>query len=260
MTTTDPWQIIFDKAGALADSLLHNLPKSEFDLIDLDEKVASVVTELGRGEVDPRKDWSVIIRPTNKNVELDKKIDDHFEIALRQALFVRVLFEFHMQKVRKHLSEHSQPSAIMKIGEDMLTAFACAHQHSTAWRLLREFRDKSYEKRSRSANQVKAEKKEEREVLLRCLIDTLISRLRPQGGWRSYVLAAQQISIEVASIAESLSLPISSDKDELSEKIQLMIWKEPRLRNAYNADAKEPLDEPVKTRKTTLKVEFKERE
>ncbi|MWJ29291.1 hypothetical protein GPM19_13985 [Halomonas sp. ZH2S] len=260
MTTTDPWQMIFDKAGHIFDSLLHELPKSKFDAIDFNDKVESVVKELASGEVNPREDWSVIIRSTNKKVKLDEKIDDHFEIALRQAMFVRVLFEFHMQKIKEQYSESSQPGMLMKIGEEMLAAFACAQQHATAWRLLTQVRDKSYEVRSQKAAQVKIDKKEEREALLRSLIETHLGRLRPKGGWRSHILAAQQVSIEVASIAESLSLPISSDQDELSEKVQMMIWKEPRLRKAYNENAKEPLDEPIKSRRVYVKEIFSEEE
>lgn len=252
MAAIDPWQMIFDKAGELADSLLHEQPKGKVDAVDFEEKVISTVKEIAYGEVNPRKDWSVIIKSVSKGNKIDEKIGEHFEIALRQAVFVRVLFEHHMQKIRECYSESSQPRMLMKVGEEMLAAFACAQQHATAWRLLKAVRDKSYGARSQNANQVKSEKKEERELLLRSLVESSLGRLRPGGGWRSHVIAAQVISEDLAAIAASYSLPITSDEDELSEKVQLMIWKEPRLRKAYNETAKHPLDEPVKTRKVVL--------
>lgn len=62
----DPWQVIFDKAGDLADSLLHAQPKAEFDAVDFEEKIVSVVKEIASGKVDPKEDWAVIIRPIKK--------------------------------------------------------------------------------------------------------------------------------------------------------------------------------------------------
>ena len=247
--TLDPWQMVFDKAGELADSLLHEQPKSKIDAVDIEDQIINAVKEIARGEVNPREDWSVIIRPVNKKSKIDEKIEEHFEVALRQSVFVRVLFEYHMQKVREHYSETSQPGELMKIGEEMLAAFACAQQHATAWRLLKEVRDKSYETRSKNANQIKAEKKEESDLLLRCLIETSLDRLRPAGGWRSHILASQVIAKDLSSMRETYSIPIIADEDELSEKVQLMIWKESRLRKAYNETAKQLLDEPIKTRK-----------
>lgn len=157
-----------------------------------------------------------------------------------------------MQKIRESYSENSQPRMLMKVGEDMLAAFACAQQHATAWRLLIEVRDKSYETRSQNANQIKAEKKVESELLLRSLIEPSLERLRPTGGWRSHIIAAQSIAKDLATMAVSYSLPITRDVDDLSEKVQLMIWKEPRLRKAYNEAAKKPLEEPAKTRKAVI--------
>ncbi|MCH4565059.1 hypothetical protein MKP05_18330 [Halomonas sp. EGI 63088] len=256
VTTTDPWQMIFDRAGELGDAILREQPKSKFDLIDYESQVIGMIKEISGGRINPRDDWSVIMRPVNKENKLDEKIESHFHIALRQTVFVRVLFEYHMEKIKENYAESSQPGALMKVGEEMLSAFACAQQHATAWRLLKEVRDKSYETRSQSANQTRAERKKERELLLRCLIETSLDRLRPAGptgGWRSHILAGQVIAKDLSSMAESYSLPIITDEDELSEKVQLMIWKEPRLRKAYNESAKEPLKEPIKTRKAVLK-------
>lgn len=254
----DPWQVIFDKAGDLADSLLHAQPKGEFDAVDFEEKIVGVVKEIASGEVDPKEDWSVIIRPVKKQEVFDAKVSKHFEIALRQAVFVRILFESHMQRIKKRYSEASQPRELMIIGEDMLFAFSCAQQHATAWRLLKEVRDKSNDARSQYAHQVKAEKKEESELLLRGLIESSLERLRPGGGWRSYIIAAQDIAKDLATTSETYALPITSNEGELSEKIQRMIWRETRLRKAYNEAAKEPLDEPVKVRKMYVNSGFEE--
>lgn len=260
MTTLDPWYLIFDKAGDLADSLLHEQPKSKVDAVDIENQIISSVKKIASGDVNPREDWSVIIRPVNQKGKLDEKIEEHFEVALRQSVFVRVLFEYHMQKIREHYPESSQPGALMKIGEEMLAAFACAQQHATAWRLLKEVRDKSFEKRSQNANQVKAEKKEESELLLRSLIESSLERLRPGGDWRSHIIAAQDIAKDLSAMAENYALPITSNEDKLSEEIQLMIWKEPRLRKAYNENAKQPLDEPVKMRRMHVDVKLSEEE
>ncbi|EWH02091.1 hypothetical protein Q427_10585 [Halomonas sp. BC04] len=254
--TIDPWQMIFDKAGDLADALLHEQPESEIDSVDREEKVVGAMQKIASGEVSPREDWSVIIRPVRKRDTLDEKIDYHFEIAIRQAVFVRALYEHDMQKIKQYFSEISQFGMAMKVGEDMLSAFACAQQHATAWRLLRAIRDKSNQAKSPKANQVKAERKEERELLLRSLIESSLGRLRPRGGWRNHVVAGQVIAKELAEMAASYSLPITSDEDELSDKVQLMIWKEPRLRAAYNENANKPLDEPVKVRKVLLKFDL----
>ncbi|NAW33493.1 hypothetical protein [Halomonas alimentaria] len=162
VTTTDPWQMIFDKAGDLADSLLHELPKSKVDAVDMEGQVVSTIEKIATGEVDPRKDWSVIIRPVSKESMIDERIDEHFDIALRQAVYVRIIFEYHMQKIKGYFSEASQAGMLMKVGEEMLDAFGCAQQHATAWRLLKAVRDKSL--RSQNGNQIKADKKEERAV------------------------------------------------------------------------------------------------
>nr|WP_298410499.1 hypothetical protein [uncultured Halomonas sp.] len=254
MKTIDSWQMVFDKAGDLADSLLHEQPKDMVDALDIEEQIISAIQELASGEVNPKEDWSVIIKPVSKGSKIDERIANHFDIALRQAVFVRVLFEYHMQKIKEYYSESSQLGMLIKVGEDMLAAYACAQQHATAWRLLSGVRDKSYETRSQNANQIKAEKKEERELLLRCLIESSLERLRPGGGWRSHIIAAQIIAEDLGTMAASYALPITSDEDELSEKVQLMIWKEPRLRKAYNETAKKPIEEPVKTRKIVLSL------
>lgn len=83
MAAIDPWQMIFDKAGELADSLLHEQPKGKVDAVDFDEQVISTVKEIAYGEVNPREDWSVIIKPVRKGDKIDEKIGEHFEIALR---------------------------------------------------------------------------------------------------------------------------------------------------------------------------------
>lgn len=256
VATIDPWQMVFDQAVELADSLLQAQPKGEVDSLDIKEQVIRTVQAIASGEVAPREDWSVIVRPVNNKVKLDEKIDEHFDIALRQAMFVRVLFEYHMKEIKENYVESVQPSMLMKVGEEMLFAFACAQQHATAWRLLTEVRDKSYEARSQKATQAKNERKEEREVLLRSLIEASLRRLRPRGRWRTHILAAQEISVDLAGISDSLSLPISNDPDELSDKVQLMIWKEPQLRKTYNENAREPLPEPVKIQKGFVKVDY----
>lgn len=256
MTHVDPWHIIFEKTCALIDALFDEQPKSEVDAIDIDTQVYNVIGDIACGRVDPRSDWSLVIKPENKGERLDKKIEDHFDIALRQTAYARIIFESHMQKVKDNCPESVQPSKLMKLGEEMLAAFACAQQHSTAWRLLIEVRDKNYQTRSQKAAQVKAEKKEEREVLLLCLIEPALNRLRPQGGWRSHILAAQSIAQDVKALAASYSLPISSNEDELSENVEKMIWKESRLRKVYNENAKEPLDEPVKMRRVNVNAKF----
>ena len=260
MTTTDPWQMIFDKAGDLADSLLHEQPKSEFDAVDFEEKVVSFVKEIAYGEVNPREDWSVVIRPVNKKNKVDEEIEKHLEIALRQAVFVRILFEYDMQKIKDRISEASQPGMIMKVGNEMLDAFACAQQHATAWRFLKAVRDKSFNTRSRSGNQVKADKKEEKEVMLRSMVEVSLNHLRPQNGWRNPVLASQEVAEYIVDNFKGLPLNFPMDKGEISEKVHQFILKDSRFRKAYEDNAKEPIGEPVKTRSAFVKIDFGQEE
>ncbi|GKW48614.1 hypothetical protein [Halomonas sp. NCCP-2165] len=259
VATLDPWYLIFDKAGDLVDALLHEQPKGEFDAIDFEGTISDTVEKIASAEFNPQEDWSVIIRPVNNGEKLDEKIDRHFEIAVRQSVYVRILYEYNMGRIKENYSESSQPGMLMKVGETMLSAFACAQQHATAWRILKEVRNKSYDKRSQAANQIKAEKKSERELLLRSLIEPALERLRPSGNWRSHVFAAQVIAKYISEISSSCSLPISDNEDELSEKIERMIFTESRLRKAYNENAKQPLDEPAKTRKMNMQVNFGEK-
>ncbi|MBS9403712.1 hypothetical protein KG088_08725 [Halomonas sp. TRM85114] len=260
VTTTDPWQMIFDKAGDLADSLLHEQPKSEFDAVDFEEKVVSVLKKIAYGEVNPREDWSVIIRPVNKKSKLDEEIEKHFEIALRQAVFVRVIFEYDMQKIRANFPEVSQRSMLLRSGEEMLDALSCAQQHATAWRLLKEVRDKSFEARSRNASRVKDEIKEEKKVMLRSMIEPSIERLRPPGGWLTPVLASQDIAKYIVDIFDNLPLSFSMGKDEMSQEIHRLIVKDSRFRKAYETNAKEPIVDPVKMRRVIVKFGYNDQE
>lgn len=247
----DPWQMIFDRAGELGDAILCEQPKSEFDSIDYESQVVGMIKEISSGEVDPRDDWSVIIRSANKANRLDEKIECHFHIALRQTVFVRVLFEYHMEKIKENYAESSQPGALIKVGEEMLSAFACAQQHATAWRLLKEVRNNSYEIRQEKAQAARNEKKEEREILLRALVKGALSK-RPANGWPGHVRSAQTIAKTLLPLVDEYRLPLPGDEDKLSEQIEKLTFHEPSLRKAYNENAKEPLAEPTKTRKSKI--------
>lgn len=248
MINEDPWQIIFDKTYELVDALLEAQPESEVDALDIENQVYSVIEDIALEKVDPRADWSEVIKPENKREKLDKKIEDHFNIALRQAAYARIIFESNMQRVKENYAESLQTAKLRELGKEMLAAFSCAQQHATAWRLLIEVRDNSYQTRSKKAAQVKAEKREEREVLLLSLIEPALSRLRPQGGWRSHVLAAQSIAPDLKNLSTSYSLDFFNDEDELTETVEKMIFSKERLRKAYNVNARDPLDKPVKMR------------
>lgn len=248
MTTTDPWQMIFDKAGDLVDAILHEQPKSEFDAIDFENAINSRAIEIIWGKVDPEDDWSVVIRSVKKGVKLDDKIEEYFNIALRQGVFVRLLYEGDMQRIIKYYTDSSRPGEMFKVGEKMISAFACAQQHATAWRLLKEARDNSNEVKQEKAQAAIQEKKEEREVLLRGLVKGALSK-RPANGWPGHVRAAQTIAKKLFPLIDEYSLPLPSSEDKLSEEIVKLIFREPSLRKAYNENANHPLEEPMKMRK-----------
>lgn len=248
MTTTDPWQMIFDKAGELVDAILHEQPKSEFDAIDFENAINSRAIEIVWGKVVPEDDWSVVIRPVKQGIKLDDKIEAHFNIALRQGVFVRMLYEGSMQKIIKHYTESSQPGELFKVGEKMVSAFACAQQHATAWRILKEVKNNSHEVRQEKAQAARNEKKEEREILLRGLVRGVL--LRPETKlWPGYVRTAQMIANKLFPLVKEYNLPIENDEDKLSEKIEKIIFREPSLRKAFNENTKHPLEEPTKMRK-----------
>lgn len=247
MTTIDPWQMIFDKAGDLVDAILHEQPKSEFDAIDFDNAIDNSAIEIVWGKVDPEDDWSVVIRPVKKGVKLDGKIEEHFNIALRQCVFVRMLYEGSMQKIIKHYAEISQPGELFKVGEKMILAFACAQQHATAWRLLKEVRDSSYELRQEKARAATQERKEEGEILLRGLVKGALSK-RPPNGWPGPVRAAQAIAKTLSPLIDEYKLPLPINEGKLTEQIDKLISSEPSLRKAYNENARHPLEEPTKIR------------
>lgn len=251
--TVDSWQIIYDQAGDLVDAILHEQPKSEFDAIDFEEAINSKAEEIIWRGIKPEDDWSAIIRPVKKGVKLDEKIDEHFHVALRQGVFVRLLYEGDMQNIIKYYTDSSQPGELFKIGAKMVSAFSCAQQHATAWRLLNEVRNKSYEVRQEKAQAARNEKKEEREVLLRGLVKGALSK-RPANGWPGHVRAAQTIAKTLFPLIDEYNLPLPNDEDQLSEQIEKFIFHEPILRKAYNDSAKEPLQEPVKLRR--VKVEL----
>lgn len=247
MTTTDPWQMIFDKAGDLVDAILHEQPKSKFDAVDFENAINSTVIEIVGGKVDPEDDWSLVIRPVKKGRKLDDKIEEHFNIALRQGIFVRMLYEEDMQKVIKFYAESSQSGALFKIGEKMVLAFSCAQQHATAWRILKEVKNNSHEVKQEKAQAATQAKKEEGEVLLRGLVKGSLSK-RPDYGWPGHVRAAQTIAKTLFPLVNEYRLPLPSSEDKLFEKIETLIFREPSLRKAYNENARHPLEEPTKVR------------
>ncbi|MCD1585080.1 hypothetical protein K7H09_03550 [Halomonas sp. IOP_14] len=251
--TVDSWQIIYDQAGDLVDAILHEQPKSEFDAIDFEEAINSKAEEIAWRGIKPEDDWSTIIRPVKKGVKLDNKIDEHFHTALRQGVFVRLLYEGEMQIIIKYYSDSSQPGKLFKVGAKMVSAFSCAQQHATAWRLLNEVRNNSYEVRQEKAQAARNEKKEEREILLRGLVKGALSK-RPANGWPGHVRAAQTIAKTLFPLIDEYNLPLPNDEDQLSEQIEKLIFHEPILRKAYNDSAKEPLPEPVKLRKVNVDV------
>lgn len=247
VTTIDPWQMIFDRAGDLGDAILHEQPKSEFDAIDFENAINSRAIEILWGKVDPEDDWSVVIRSVKKGVKLDNKIEEHFNIALRQVVFVRMLYETDMQKIIKQYTESSQPIELLKVGEKMISAFACAQQHATAYRLLKEVRDNSDEVKQEKARVATQEKKEEGEVLLRGLVKGALSK-RPAHGWPGHVRTAQTIANTLFPLIDEYRLPLPSSEGKLYEKIDKLIFREPSVRKVYNENAKHPLDEPTKMR------------
>ncbi|NYS60553.1 hypothetical protein [Vreelandella salicampi] len=106
--TVDSWQIIYDQAGDLVDAMLHEQPKSEFDAIDFNDAINSKIEEIIWRGIEPEEDWSVTIRPVKIGSKLDDKIEEHFQIALRQGVFVRLLYEGDMRRIIKHYTESSQ--------------------------------------------------------------------------------------------------------------------------------------------------------
>ncbi|NYS59687.1 hypothetical protein [Vreelandella salicampi] len=133
----------------------------------------------------------------------------------------------------------------------MISAFSCAQQHATAWRILKETRNNSYEVRQNKAQAARNEKKEEREILLRGLVKEALSK-RPDNGWPGRVRTAQTIAKKFLPLIEEYNLPLPNDEDQLSEQIEKFIFREPSLRKAYNENAKEPLEEPTKTRQAKI--------
>lgn len=256
VTTIDPWQMLFDKAGDLVDAILHEQPKSEFDAIDFENAINSKAIEIVWGKVDPEDDWSVVIRPVKNGVKLDDKIEEHFNIALRQGVFVRMLYEESMQKIIKNYTESSQPGELFKVGEKMILAFACAQQHATAWRILKEVKNNSHEVKQEKARAATQEKKEEGEVLLRGLVKGALSK-RQDYGWPGHVRTAQTIAKTLFPLIDEYRLPLPSSEDKLSEKIEKLIFSEPSVRKVYNENAKHPLEEPKKVRKVDgVRVEY----
>lgn len=254
MTAIGPWQIVYKRAIGLSIALEKESTNIENDTIDMEERILRITREISTGYIDPVNDWSLTIEPVKNKAKLDEKIEEAFEVALRQTVFVRILYEYYINKILEEYADDLKPIEIMAVGEKMISALECAHKHATAWRVLSEVRNDSYEIRSQKANQIKKEKKNDREVLLRSLILPCLSRLRPRNGWSSHVIAAQDITPELASYADFFDLPILEKKDELSEVVESMIWKEPQLRKAYNENAKEALREPVKMRKGYVKM------
>ncbi|GEK49474.1 hypothetical protein [Vreelandella venusta] len=254
MTEIDSWQIVYKRAIELSVSLTKEQMNSEIDCLDIEEKIQRIAQDISAGCINPEDDWSLIIKPVNNKAKLDEKIEEALEVAFRQTVFVRILFEYNMNKIVKEYVDGLKAIEIMEVGKKMISALECAHQHATAWRVLSEVRNNSYVIRSQKANQIKQEKNNDREVLLRSLILPWLSRLRPRNGWSSHVLAAQEITPKLASFADSLQLPILEKEDELSEMVESMIWKEPQLRKAYNENAKNALKEPVKMRKVCVKM------
>ena len=248
MTTTDPWQIIHDKAAELVDAILHEQPKSEFDAIDFDNALMNKAEEIRLRGVNPEDDWSVVIRQVKKGVKLDEKIEEHFHIALRQGVYVVLLYAEDMRRVIETYNESSQPGELFKIGNKMISAFSCAQQHATACRLLKEVRDNSYEVRQEKAQAARNEKKEEGEILLRGLVKGVLSK-RPDNGWPGRIITGQMIANKLFPLVDEYNLPLPNEEHDLSEQIAKIIFREPSLRKAYNENAKHPLDEPTKARK-----------
>jgi|TARA_R110001583_G_scaffold158927_1_gene310752 hypothetical protein len=252
MEQFDVWAIIDKQASDLADHLLHSQPEEQVDAIDREKQYHDVINQLGSGEIDPKKDWEVIIRPVLRKEKIQEQIDKHFDIALRQAVYTCVKYQFYMDKIKKNVVRTRQDVMLFEQGMDMIKAFACAHQHATAWRLLISVRDNSYEIRTAKAAQAKEEKKDEKDILLRSLIKGALTKHRPSGGWKSYKLAAPEIAKALFPLIAQYSLPLSENIDQLSDKIEKLIFKEPRLRKIYDENAKEPLTETVKVRKVRL--------
>jgi len=252
MDTYDAWQAIHERASELVDHLLHEQPAHEVDAIDQQEQVLAVVKQIVEGTVKPRDDWALLIRPAQKGAKLDAKITHHFDVAVRQGMFVICLFENDMLKTRENIKPTLQPGRLHAIGTDMLTAFGCAQQHATAWRLLKDVRDKSFVTRSAQGVKANQEIKDEREVLLRGLVKGALTKERPAGGWQGHVRAAQTIAATLFTLTQAYQLPLPDNEDVLSEKIEKLIFSESSLRKAYNESAKEPLQEPVKLRKVNI--------
>lgn len=247
------WELIFDKAGDLLETILKEQPKSEIDAVDVEVKINEVLKKIAYAELNPRDDWSVVIKNENKAENLDQKIKAHFDIAFRQGVYVRLLYEFHIKRVVMEFSEASQVSQINKLGEEMIDAFACAQQHATACILLKEVKEKNFSARAEKGKVARKEKQEEEKVLLRGLIRGALSK-RPANGWPGYVRTAQLIAKSLSGLIDEYGLSISSDVDQLTEKVSKLIVSENSLRRAYNDNAKQHLPEPVKLRKSRIDI------
>merc|ERR1711977_21347 len=129
----------------------HEQPKSEFDSIDFENAIISKAEDIRFRGVNPEDDWSVVIRQVKKGAKLDEKIEEHFHIALRQGVYVFLLYAEDMRRVIETYNESSQPGELFKIGNKMISAFSCSQQHATGYRLLKEVRDNSDEVKQEKA-------------------------------------------------------------------------------------------------------------
>ncbi|QHD49834.1 hypothetical protein [Vreelandella aquamarina] len=242
-------------ATDLGDALLHEQPKSEKDAIDHEEQWHTALQQAMGRSPDPMNDWEVPINSSlpRKKDDFQKKIDNHLSIALRQIAFVSHLNQNWIPKIYENINEDNRRQLMLRDEYTKIAkSFACAYQHATAWRMLKDFRDNSPAARQEKANQAKQEIKDEKEVMLRALIKGALSKHRPSGGWERYDLAAPVIASVLHPLIQEYSLPLPDDIDLLSEKIRKLIFTEPRLRKIYNENGIQPVPEPHKMRKVNF--------
>lgn len=244
-------------ATDLANQALHEQPKVEKDAIDHDEQWNHAISQVAANEPDPSKDWDTrihLVQPRDKK-KLQQQIDDHLEIALRQIALVSFTHQDRIPKIRQNIEEVNRRKIMLRAEQEtMAKALTCAHQHVTAWRMLKDLRDNSPEARQEKARQAKQERKDEKEVMLRALIKGALTKHRPSGGWERYDLAAPLIANILLPLIEEYSLPLTDNIDLLSDNIQKLIFTEPSLRKAYNENGKQPVPEPHKSRIMTIKL------
>ncbi|MCF2914483.1 hypothetical protein [Halomonas sp. Cn5-12] len=246
----------------LGTELLHEQPVDEMDAIDHEKQWHEALTQVVAGEPDPFDDWKVSIRlvQTTDKKKLQENIDNHLKIALRQIALVSHFNQHIIPQVRKNIHEGVRRHRMLLNAHSTIgKAATYAHQHATAWRMLKDYRDNSVETRSKKAAKANTEIKEEKDALLRALTKWALVKKRPIGGWKDLQSAALDIAISIHPLMIEYGIKTTKDELKLAENLEKTIFKEDSLRNLYNKNAKEELKKPYKIRQIpfSAKIEIR---